>query len=500
MKKKPPILIQNDTLLHGKADRQCNCACSDSSLKPVSQESPVDYRFSELRKNPELRCTRLDDDYFVGYIPPNLGSVNSIAVINDASRAILSAFDRPNVFENNYPTWKEEWGIDFVNTLLTNLAELKFLCVPNLTPLPVVDVPRVLEAWLHVTDRCNLRCHYCFLPHEHLDMSPEIGQASIDAIFRSALANNYPEVKIKFAGGEAMLRFPFVLELHEYAQELGKRYNISVDSIILTNGTLLTTEKINAMLKTGLRLMISLDGLGDGHDQQRPYAGGRSSSSDITRGIDLALQMRLIPHISITVSNLNADKLADLLEWVLKRELQFSINFYRENIFSNAYRELLLSEEKIIAGMRAAFKAIERNLPRHSLLPSLVDLADLSSAHLRTCGVGQSYLVFNNLGQVSKCHMQMNKPITSVKAEDPLAFIRADTLGIQNISVDRKEGCNSCEWRYWCSGGCPLATHRSTGRYDVKSPNCNIYKTLYPEVILLEGQRLLKWYKFSLIQ
>jgi len=38
-----------------------------------------------------------------------------------------------------------------------------------------------------------------------------------------------------------------------------------------------------------------------------------------------------------------------------------------------------------------------------------------------------------------------------------------------------------------------LATYRATGRYDVKSPHCNIYQALFPEVLRLEGLRLLKY-------
>ena len=49
-----------------------------------------------------------------------------------------------------------------------------------------------------------------------------------------------------------------------------------------------------------------------------------------------------------------------------------------------------------------------------------------------------------------------------------------------------------CEWKYFCTGGCPLESYRATGRYDVKSPNCNIYKTIFPEALRLEGLRLLK--------
>jgi uncharacterized protein len=125
-------------------------------------------------------------------------------------------------------------------------------------------------------------------------------------------------------------------------------------------------------------------------------------------------------------------------------------------------------------------------------LASLVDRANLAVPHFRTCGVGQSYLVIDHTGQVSKCQMAIGTAVTDVKATDPLALIRADKIGIQNISVEEKEGCRGCEWKYWCAGGCSLATYRATGRYDVQSPNCNIYKQLYPEAVRLEGLRLLK--------
>ena len=89
--------------------------------------------------------------------------------------------------------------------------------------------------------------------------------------------------------------------------------------------------------------------------------------------------------------------------------------------------------------------------------------------------------------------MQMQQPVTDIHAEDPLSFVRNDTCGIQNVTVDEKEGCQDCQWKYWCAGGCPLETYRMTGRYDLKSPNCHIYKALYPEVLRLEGLRMLKY-------
>src|SRR5436853_7773759 len=89
--------------------------------------------------------------------------------------------------------------------------------------------------------------------------------------------------------------------------------------------------------------------------------------------------------------------------------------------------------------------------------------------------------------------MDTKSTITTIHTDDPLQIIRKDRRGVQGLAVEEKEGCRTCEWRHWCTGGCPVVTYRSTGRYDVKSPNCHIYKTLFPEVLRLEALRLLHY-------
>jgi uncharacterized protein len=108
--------------------------------------------------------------------------------------------------------------------------------------------------------------------------------------------------------------------------------------------------------------------MGDWHDAQRPYAGGRGTFEDVAEAVELALSYELIPDISITVSGRNAEGLPEIVDWVLERNLPFSLNFYRQNNFSVSWEGLKLEEDKIIAGMLAAFKIIEKNLPSNSLL------------------------------------------------------------------------------------------------------------------------------------
>lgn len=414
-------------------------------------------------------------------------------VLNESALTLANHFTHPRFLADIPPAWRNTWDQPVTRSTLTQMVNLGLLRPAN-QPMPTpVEQPTTLSAWLHITDRCNLRCAYCYLPHHPVDMSPETGRAAVDATFRSALKHNYRTVKFKYAGGEAMLRFPLIIELHQHAQVLAKRHSLNLDGVILSNGTLLTPAIIEAMQANHLHLMISMDGLGQTHDQQRFYPNGRGSSAQVERAVELALTHNLRPDISVTVSSRTADDLPRLMAWLLARDLLFSLNFYRENDFSATHIDLQLEEEKIINGMLTAFKVIENNLPRHSLLLSLVDRANLASPHLRTCSVGHSYLVFDHSGRVAKCQMQINQPVTTTQADDPLALIQTDQIGIQNVSVEEKDGCRDCEWKYWCTGGCPLATYRATGRYDKKSPNCAIYKALYPEAVRLEGLRLLKF-------
>jgi uncharacterized protein len=350
-----------------------------------------------------------------------------------------------------------------------------------------------LAAWLHLTDRCNLRCSYCYLPHVREDMSLETGCAAVDAIFRSATLHGYKIIKLKFAGGEPLLQFPLILELHAHARELAKIHGIDLEEVVLSNGTLLTEQMARTLKSLNIRLMISLDGLGNYHDTHRPYAGGHGSFADVAEAVEIALANGLTPNISITISSRTIDGLPDVMQWVLDRDLPFSLNYYRENELSASNVDMKLDEEKIIRGMLTTFKVIEANLPRRSVLGGIIDRANLSAAHTHTCGVGQNYLVFDQHGQIAKCQMHIRKPITNLHVVDPLAVIRADKIGVQNLSVEEKEGCKTCEWKNWCAGGCAIATVRATGRYDVKSPNCNIYKALFPEAVKLEGLRLLKY-------
>jgi uncharacterized protein len=407
----------------------------------------------------------------------NPASPAGVVVLNEPAHSLLDTYAVPR---------------PLTNAAARRLAALGLL-------LPVCDggvelqpaQPYVLTAWLHVTGQCNLRCAYCYAPSSDEAMDLKIGHAAVDTVFRSALANGFRAVKLKYAGGEPTLNWSLVRVLHERAKALATQYGLELHAVVLSNGTTLTDEIVDWLRGEGIRLMISLDGIGAAHDAQRPFADGRGSFAQVARNVDRALARGLFPHLSITVTACNADGLADTVAFVLERDLLFNLNFVRE--LGIGTHELQADHARLIAGVKSAFAVIEAALPRRRLIDALVDRGAFGMPHQYPCGAGRNYLVIGPQGRVARCQMTMDHPVADVWADDPLQAVREWRGGFQNISVDEKEGCQDCIWRYWCAGGCPLLAWRTTGRSGVPSPYCAVYKALYPDVLRLEGLRLLKW-------
>ncbi len=350
----------------------------------------------------------------------------------------------------------------------------------------------VLTAWLHVTNSCNLRCSYCYIDKNQESMSQDTAYQSIDAIFRSALIHGFKRVQLKYAGGEASLRLAQVVEMHDYALQLSQKHAIALGASILSNGVYLSPRAMEELKKRHIGMALSLDGTGTYQDHQRSFRNGFGSFQYVDRTIHKLLQNGIIPSISITVSQRNIDGLPELMEYILDRALPFSFSYYRENHYSAPIQDLSFSEQHMIQGMRMVFKQIERRLPRYRLLEAILDKAKLVP-HQYTCDVGRNYLVIDQHGGIAKCQTTIQQPITTIHVDDPLQSIRDDSTGVHNLPVEEKEGCQDCLWRHWCTGGCPTLTYQVTGRYDVKSPNCNIYQALFPAALYLEAQRLLTY-------
>lgn len=378
-----------------------------------------------------------------------------------------------------------------VNAFDAQLAS-ELLIQPAGAPLQPGEPPTdTLTVWLHVTNACNLDCPYCYVRKSSQSLSEEAGKAAIRAACRTAAEAGMRTLKLKYAGGEATLRFALIRTLHGYALKQANLHGLALRAVLLTNATLLRPADAAWCRAEGVKIMVSLDGVGALHDHLRPWRKGGDSFAQVERTVDeVLLPQGLRPDISMTVSGVNAHGAADVARWALAaRRLPLSFNFYRATPLAAQRSELVLEEAQIIKGLLAAYAVIEEYLPEPPFLDGLIDRGHLH-AHSHACGVGSSYLVIDHTGKVNQCQMHLQDGRAFAADENVLPLIAGGT--IRNLPVDQKEGCRACTFRYRCAGGCPLETLRATGRWDVQSPNCGIYQALWPAALRLEGLRLLK--------
>ena len=470
-----------------------DCACPvsyDPGRNENTASLPTIDSEGQWIRGREVIEVRLDDEHVALFNPVGSGGV---AVINRPAHRIYTGFRQPATFKDAETAWPG-LGED-VTQVTTRLAQLEMIHLADQMPGPRIQSGKVLTAWLHVTNACNLRCPYCYVSKSSEKMDEPVGMASVEAVVRSAVVHGFPAVKLKYAGGEASLNHHLMLKMHSRAKELARCESLQLYATLLSNGVALRPALVETLKTEGIKIMISLDGVGALHDIQRPFVSGKPSFHMVERTIAQLIEQGYPPHLSITITNRNVGGVADVVRFALERDLTFSLNLFRENDCAAGLPDLQYEESAMISTFHDAFSVIEEFLPPWSVLGSVLDRGQLVEPRQRSCGVGQDYLVIDQHGRVAKCHMEIEKTLGDVFTDDPLLLIQRDKSLVQNLAVEEKEGCRDCTWRYWCSGGCSMATFRATGRYDIKSPNCNIYKAIYPDALRLEGLRLLKYTK-----
>lgn len=206
-------------------------------------------------------------------------------VVDETARTLLDQFAFPTTSADALSKYDD----DLATAAIARLFALELIHPVNRCPQPSLATSDELVAWLHVTNQCNLACKYCYVQKNHKSMTPVTGHAAIDAVIRSALAHKYSAIKLKYAGGEAALVLDTVFDLHDYAVRRCESAGLKLRAVLLSNGIGLLGKDLASLRARNIRVMVSLDGLDDAHDRQRPLPNGQSTVRKVLAAIE-ALQ------------------------------------------------------------------------------------------------------------------------------------------------------------------------------------------------------------------
>lgn len=457
----------------------CDCACALDVAGGQAAE-PDD---AVWVKQEQLRRFGLGDGWQVYFNP--VGPVG-VAVLNAEARQILAAFEAP-LQRIRALARLSRLSRAAAAGAMDNLVRVGLLRPAGETEGLAVQ-PSVLSAWLHVTEACNLNCPYCYVQKSPRTMNLRVGSLAVDRLVKMANRHGYRSLKLKYAGGEPMLKFSLVRALHLRAIRRAAELGLGLEEVILSNGVGVTDVMLDFVARTGMRLMVSLDGGQVAHNRVRACRDGGDTYDQVVSTVARALERGLRPNISITLTALNLDGAADAVAFALERDLPFNLNFYREcssTAPAGTGSPLVPEMNRLKGAMLGIFDLIAAH-PTYPLpLTGILDRTRLDVPHTHPCSAGRDYLAVDTQGEVSACQMMLGEPWADLTQDDPLETVRQRGSELFE-SVGSASDCHRCPWRAACSGGCPLM--RESRLHD---DYCSVYRTLLPKLIQLEAHRLI---------
>jgi uncharacterized protein len=135
---------------------------------------------------------------------------------------------------------------------------------------------RIVSAMFDLTVRCNLKCNYCFKKKGTADMPLRVAQdAIVWLIYASGLERS---ISVQFMGGEPVLRRELIEKVVPFGLERCKSHNKEIKFGITTNSTLVTEDFVEYAQNQGIVFHLSLDGIPEVQNYNRPLADGSESS------------------------------------------------------------------------------------------------------------------------------------------------------------------------------------------------------------------------------
>jgi uncharacterized protein len=168
---------------------------------------------------------------------------------------------------------------------------------------------------LLMTNRCNLRCSYCYAaagekPQE--DMPLNLAIQAVDIAASNARKAQMPSFDLVFhGGGEPTQHWNVMTQTIQYARSKPIKSNISVSS----NGVWSEKQR-NFLLENLDGLSLSFDGIREVQDSQRPTVGGGSSFATVMKTIEELDKEKFAYNIRLTWTLAQAKSFAESVRFI----------------------------------------------------------------------------------------------------------------------------------------------------------------------------------------
>lgn len=439
-----------------------------------------------LFQNPNLIEGEIDNEF---HFIANPFLSEGIKILNKTQFQIFQDLKKLEIVE---VCKKHQLTINDIDSFLKILGKVNAVNKTNAfySPNPEIKLDEVdsLDFWIHTTDLCNLGCSYCFIHtiHNPTHLPENVMIRLEEKITQSVQNRKLKKVTLRLAGGEPMIKFKFWRDfLLKMRQQLAK-YDCTFQIVFLTNLTFLPDGVIDFIKSEKVGIGVSLDGIGEYHDNIRFYKNGKGSFNDIEANMNILKSHNIGFTVNITITDTNMDGLLDFTKYMVKMNVPFRFSFV---IGEKA------NQYKLLENLYQSYEYIESQIDENGFEFSRlheVDTLKMTNLSLQTCNSGLNGGGIYVDGNIHFCQMEFGKDNVSgsiFEEDDLIDIIQRNRKPIEQTSSD----CKVCSYRFICTSGCPLDRTE-----EKKSPNCSTYKSIIPDLYrLLAKDKLNRLKKFK---
>jgi uncharacterized protein len=335
-----------------------------------------------------------------------------------------------------------------------------------------VPQPSISLCYFILSERCNLACKYCFLGNNSErrklfstnDMSREVADRAIDFFVRqlnfSGIDFEKNASQIIFFGGEPLINFEILEYVAQRINELRSKIPVlmSCEMSVITNGTLLTKERIIKLNDLGVTVNISIDGSTKEANEMRVDIAGNEVFDRLIAVLDLYKELHIKPSLSVSLSEKTIKDLPGLLSLMEKYDIKglgYNILLCSDNYqLPDEYYE---KASKFIIDSFKEFRPL--GIYEDRIMRKLNSFAH-SQIHFSDCGAtAGGQLVFAPDGRVGICHEMLADKENFVTTVNDTTFnaknnpLWQEWASLTPINCD---DCIKCEALGICGGGCPV--------------------------------------------
>ncbi|MFQ5800463.1 MAG: PqqD family peptide modification chaperone, partial [Candidatus Hydrothermarchaeales archaeon] len=332
------------------------------------------------------------------------------------------------------------------------------------------------ELWVYVTNRCNLRCGHCLVRGGEVTKD-ELTVEELKEILRDAA--RLGTKRIFFTGGEPFLRDD-IFELIRYVTE-----DLKIELVILTNGTLLTEEKVKRLARfSRLVIQVSLEGpTAKINDTIR----GKGSYRDALTGIELLRSHGLRTIVTSTAAKENIGDIPKLSDLLYKKDVKTHHILWVHERGRAAENPVAVSTEEL-TNLMTNLK--DKNVKVDNWESFKARVYGKRGTKVDGCHAGFSSLSIDSNGDIYPCpslNGDTNFLMGNIEEGLKNVWLSSEMANrFRDVSVIKIEGCRECGFRFFCGGGCRCQAYYASEKPSIlsKDPYCEVIKEMLVESIL----------------